>query len=149
MVRTLESLPLMQPLHTGWEDYRALVACGLPGGQAAIALLPWRDWDRFESLAEEDGGVDSEGLALWQSFPGGETYSIDQLLEKWIDPCRRHPVICTKGGLHCIRYDIHLWVRPYQLVFNPEKELLMIKRHGILGWWLGSVLQTPWCSDGE
>ena len=140
----LESISVMKPVPMSREQFSSLIeSIGFRAGMS-LSLLTWRDWDYFTELAKEDGGVNSDALSFWQSFPLGKNISTQEELHSWVQTCISFPVVSTKNGNHRIQYDLHLWIGPYQLAYNPEFEQFILDRHGILGQLTKPVIRTPW-----
>jgi hypothetical protein len=143
-MESIRNIPEMEPVSMRRQDFATLIDGLDSAAEVSVSILPWRDWDYFEELAREDGGVDQEALAFWKSFPvGAKLKSMDEL-KSWVQLCIRFPTIDTSNGSHQIQYDFHLWSGSTQIAFNPELERLVLKRHSSIGLLLKPVIHTPW-----
>jgi len=143
-LKLIESIPTLKAVPFRRDKFLSLMAMTWPPNGVKISILPWRDWDQFWALALEDGGVEDEQFSFIRSFPLGLKVLNRKEFETWLALCAKFPVIQTRNGNYLGRYDLHVWLGSLQLAFNPDLELLIIKRHSLLGRMFNPVLRTPW-----
>lgn len=98
----------------------------------SINFIPWNDYQYFEELCNEDGGIIDKHLKIYKNFNDVKKMEgVDQLIAE-IEKCNAFPYLHSKAGNERFFYDLHIWINDYYIIYNSYYEKVRAKKMGIL-----------------
>lgn len=113
--------------------------------KTSLFLSTWDDGDYFLAICEENGGIHQEQKQLFLEKRGRSFKSIKDLIS-FLQFVSEIKYFSSQDGKHLLRFDVHLWIGSYYIVYNFEVQEMYFEKIGLLKKIVSPMILPKWQS---